>query len=192
MVSHALDDCEGAAVTDRKALCSPAAKKRMPAGRAIQHDVPNNDIFSGNESTTLTRINRNSPARQALADIVIGITGKLQRNAMGQPGSETLPCGPGKAGVDRTIRQSRLTPACNHFVAQQGAHRPVNVTDRQMKTDLISIFECGLTERDQISRIKRLIEPVLLCFLAIHADSLTRSFCRTQQGFQINPVSLPV
>ena len=63
MVPHPFNYCDGAAVPYGKPLACDAPEECFSAGRAIQRDVADNDVFLGNECRTLGRINDNLATR---------------------------------------------------------------------------------------------------------------------------------
>ncbi len=111
---------------------------------------------------------------------------------MRQPGAKTLARRSAEPTMDRAIGQSVLTPAFHYLVTEHGAHGSVNVADRQLKTDLRSLVDRRPAQPDQVGRIQRLVQPVILGFLAIHAHFLAGFFCRPQQRLKIDAAGLPV
>ncbi|GIT53756.1 MAG: hypothetical protein Ct9H300mP16_09160 [Pseudomonadota bacterium] len=77
-------------------------------------------------------IDRDSPTRQPLSDIVVGISFKFQGDALGKPRAEALASGTIKTHMDGAIGQPLLTPFSNQLVTQYGPYRSVGIGDRQL------------------------------------------------------------
>ena len=73
MIANTLDDRGRAGISDCEALAGDSAEERFPAGRAVKHNVADQDIFFGMESRCFRRIDDQFSAGQAFADVIIGI-----------------------------------------------------------------------------------------------------------------------
>ena len=87
-------------------------------------------MFSvGSRARPAGGLHHDAAARQALADIVVGVADQLQRDAARQEGAEALAGGAGEAHADRVFRQAGMAVAPGHFARQHGAHGAVDIAD---------------------------------------------------------------
>ena len=81
VVADALDDHRGAAVADAEPLAGDAADVTLAAGRAVEGDVADDDVLLRLERRQRRRVDDQLAARQALADVVVGVAVQPQRDA---------------------------------------------------------------------------------------------------------------
>src|SRR6185295_10089725 len=94
MIARAFHHRDGAGVAHREALAGDAAEIALALDRAVQHRVADDDRLLGHDAGGLARrIDDDAPAREALADIVIGLAFELEGDAAHEPGAKTLPGG---------------------------------------------------------------------------------------------------
>src|SRR4029077_8614996 len=91
VIANSLDHRMRAAVAHRESLARNAAKESLAAGRAVERHVPDDDVLFGLEGRRSRRTDRHESAGQALAAIVIRVALEVERDARGEPRSETLP-----------------------------------------------------------------------------------------------------
>ena len=80
-------------------------------------------------------------ARQALAQVVVGVALQAQGDAAGQEGAEALPGRAGEGDVDGAVGQAGAAVAAGHLGPEQGADRPVDVADRHGDLDRDGVVE---------------------------------------------------
>src|SRR5205823_12172032 len=90
VVAGAFDHRDGARVAHREALAGDAAEIALALDGAVEHGVSDDDRFLGLEAAIGRRPNDNAAAREALADIVVGVTLELEGHAAREPGAEAL------------------------------------------------------------------------------------------------------
>ena len=73
VVADALDDRVGAGVAHGEALAGQPAEEGAPARGAVEHGVADDDVLLGGEGDALGRHDRERPAGQALAGVVVGV-----------------------------------------------------------------------------------------------------------------------
>ena len=71
------------------------------------------------------RIDDDAAARQALADIVVGLAVEIERHAVGEPGAEALAGRAVEPDLDRVVGQARMAVAPRDLARQHGAGRAV-------------------------------------------------------------------
>ena len=76
-------------------------------------------------SRLLGRIDDDAPARQALADVVVGFAFQFERHPLGEEGAETLAGRALELDVDRFVAQARVAVAPRDFARQHGAGRAI-------------------------------------------------------------------
>src|SRR5690606_14146059 len=108
VVAHALDDRVAARVTDTEALRRDAAEVRLAADRAVHHDVADEDVLLGCERAVARRVDDDASARQALADVVVGVALELELDALREEGAEALPRGADEFEAHRALGHQRL------------------------------------------------------------------------------------
>ncbi len=123
MVADALDHRHGARVAHGETLAADAAEIAFSLDRAVQHRIADNDVVLGDALRVGRRHDDDAPARQALADIIVGLAGQLKRNAVRQECAEALPGAAGELDDDGVIGQSGMAMAFRHFARQHGAER---------------------------------------------------------------------
>ena len=90
MVAGAFDHRDRAGVAHREALAGDALEIGLAGDRAVEHGVADDDVL-GRLARCFRRLaHDDAAARQALADIVVGVAGQLQRDAARQEGAEAL------------------------------------------------------------------------------------------------------
>ncbi len=109
VVAHALDDGGGAGVADAEPLAHHAPDERLAGGRAVEADVAGDDLAV---EQVARRGDRDPAARQALADVVVGVAGQLQRDPLRHERAEGVARRTGEADVDRVLGR----PAPPHFL----------------------------------------------------------------------------
>jgi len=100
VVTDTLNDSGSTGVTDSKSLSSDTAEEASALGSTVQADVAHNDVLLGLEHGGAGRVNDQTTARQALANVVIGITLELQSNTRSKESTKGLTSGTLDVDVD--------------------------------------------------------------------------------------------
>ena len=82
VIADAFDDRQGAAVAHGEPLAGEPAEVRLAARRAVERDVADEDVVFRDERRPARRIDDDLPARQALADVVVGVALERHRDAV--------------------------------------------------------------------------------------------------------------
>ena len=90
VVADTLDHRGRARVAHREALAGDAAEERAPGGRAVEHGVADDHALLGAVRGAVGRPNGDHASRQALADVVVGVTDERQLDPGREPGAERL------------------------------------------------------------------------------------------------------
>ena len=112
VIAHALDHRVDAAVAHAEALARHAADVGLAAGRAVERDVADDDVFLGDEGRAVRRVDDDLAARQPLADVVVGVAFERQRDAARHERAEALPGRALEVQLDRVVRQPVGAVAC--------------------------------------------------------------------------------
>ena len=124
----------------------------------------------GSRRTCLRLAHHDASARQALADIVVGIADQFQRHAARQEGAEGLAGGAGEADRDRVFRQAGMAVALGHFARQHGADGAVDIADGALQPHRLAVFDRGQRGGDQVV-IERRFQAVILRFAMMDGDA---------------------
>src|SRR6185295_5171695 len=81
MIADAFDDGQRAAVSHGEPLAGHAPEIRFAARRAVQGDVPDDDVLLGNECRLPGRVHDDFAARKTLGDVVVRVAFELERDA---------------------------------------------------------------------------------------------------------------
>src|SRR5262249_6703297 len=115
MVAGALHHRDRARVSYRKPLTGNAAEVALAADGAIEHRVADNDALFRHDPGVGVGARNDLAAREALADVVVGLADKVKRDALRQPGAEALPGGAVKAQPNRIFRQAAMAVALGYL-----------------------------------------------------------------------------
>ena len=135
VVAAALADGRRATIAHTEALGRLAAQVQRARDGAVEHHVADNDGVHGLERTARRRIDDDLAARQALADVVVGVAAQLERDAARQEGAEALAGAAAQPDVDRVVGEALLLVAQRDLVAQRGAECAVLVGDVELRVD---------------------------------------------------------
>src|SRR5262245_36716999 len=190
MVSGALDHGNRARVPHGKALAGDAAEIALPGNRAIEHGVAHDDRLLRHDARFRRRADDDASAGKTLADIVVGLTDKIEGDAMREPRAEALPGGARHAHPDRVFGQSGMAVTRGDFARQ---HRPggaIGVPDRKLDLDRLLRLDRLAGEPDQL-HVEDLVEAVILPFGIVDRD-LGRHFWLVEDAAEIEAFSLPM
>ena len=83
MIADAFDHRGRAGIAHRKALAGDAVEERFAAGRAVEHDVADQEYFlPAANAEFLRRIHNEPSAGKSLADVIVGVAFERQRHAV--------------------------------------------------------------------------------------------------------------
>src|SRR6185436_2418082 len=108
MVARAFHHRDGAGIAHGEALARDAAEIALALDRAVHHGVADDDRLLGHDRRVARRIDDDAPAREALADIVVGLALELERDAARKPGCKALARGALELHVDRVVGQAGM------------------------------------------------------------------------------------
>src|SRR5690606_5922780 len=91
MIAGAFDHRDGARVAHREPLSGDAVEISLAGDSAVKHGVADDDVIGRLAVDVAWLADDHTAARQALADIVVGIADEIERDAMNRPGAEALP-----------------------------------------------------------------------------------------------------
>src|SRR5579862_5504015 len=190
VVADALDDRGDAGIADAEALARESAQEDLAAGRAVEGDVPDDDVLLGHEGRTLRGVDDDAPAGEALRKVVVRVALDLDGHAVREPRAEALPGGARELDADRVRRQAVCAPAPGDLGGEHRTRRPVPVRDREGELDRLAPLEGRPGEFDD-AVVECLLEPVVLRLHAAARDTGV-DLGRREDLFQIYAARLPV
>src|SRR5690606_16993230 len=111
VVAHAFHDRYRAGIAHGEALACDAADVAFALGCAVEHRISGDDRIVRIRRAVGARLYDDAPTRQALADIVVGVTLERQRDAACEEGAEGLAGGALEVDLDRVWLQSLVAVA---------------------------------------------------------------------------------
>ena len=131
VVADAFDDRGRARVAHAEPLADEPADEHVAAGRAVEDDVAGDDVLLGDELRRARRPQHERAARQALAEVVVGVALEPQQDAARHERAEALPRRTLERDVDRAVGQPFAAVATRDLGAEHRADRAVHVADRR-------------------------------------------------------------
>src|SRR3954452_5976710 len=161
VVSHALDHRGRTGVPDAEPLPDLTAQVDLTGGGAVRDHVAGDDLVLRLEHRRTVRAYDDPSTRQALADVVVGITLQAKRHPSGDERAEGLAGRPGDRDVDRAVGQPVAAVSLGDLVTQDGAHGAVDVANLHLGADRFTLVQGVARELDQLV-VERLVERVVL------------------------------
>src|SRR5262249_46066857 len=127
VIADRLDDGIDAAVTHAEAFARQAANVGIAGGRAIEGDGADDDVLFRYEGRAGGRIDDDLAARQALADVIVGIALKRERHAARHEGAEALSGRALEMQLDRVLGQPLGAVLTRDLAAGDGADDAVDI-----------------------------------------------------------------
>ena len=90
VVADPFDDGDGAGVADGETFPGSSVEVAVAGDGAIQHGVADDDVLFRHDRAGWFGLDDDPPTGQSLADVVVGVTFEMQRDAACQPGAEAL------------------------------------------------------------------------------------------------------
>ena len=138
VMARALDDGQGAAVPDGKALSGPACGVKRAAGGAVEHGVPCDHLSPGFRDV---RRNDGDPAAEhAFARVIVGIADQRQGKPPVVEGAEALAGGASEGQLDRVRREALIAVCPRDVIVELYGHAPVDVPDRVFSFHPFGLF----------------------------------------------------
>ena len=135
VVARAFDDCDGAGVAHREALAGDTAEIALALNCAVQHGIADDDRLLRHDARIARRIDHDAAAREALADIIVGLALELEAHAAREPRPEALAGRAGELYVDGLVGQSGMAVELCDLAGQHGTGGAVGVADRGLDAD---------------------------------------------------------
>ena len=131
MLPCAFDHCGRAGVTHGETLAGSPGDEQHPAGRAVQHRIPDEVRVAG---VVRGCAHGDQPSAHALANVVVRFTGEVQLDAVREERAEGLP-GLALQPHDRAPGGLALAELVTDRAAQARTDRPVGVGDLVLQLD---------------------------------------------------------
>ena len=190
MVAGAFDHRDRARVADREALAGDTTEIALAADRAIEHRIAHDDrVFRHDLRGLPGRVDHELAARQALADIIIGLAFELERHAMGDPGAEALARRALQLDVDRVVGKPGMAVLLRDHARQHRAGGAVDALDRALDAHGLSRLDGGGRLCDERA-VEHMLQIVVLVFSLV--DRQLSSVRLVEQAREIETLGLPV
>ncbi|GKT49344.1 uncharacterized protein ColSpa_09525 [Colletotrichum spaethianum] len=150
VVADTLNDSGGTGVTDGESLRSNTTEEASTLGSTVQADVTNDDVLLSLEHGGTGRVDNQATTGQTLADVVVGITLKLEGNTGGEESTEGLTSGTLDVDVDSVQRQTIFTVALGDVVGQRSTHGTVGVDNVALDSGRQTLVQSQLGLRDKL------------------------------------------
>ena len=149
MVAGTFDHRDGSGIADGETLAGDTAEIAFALDRTVEHGIADDDRLLGDDARVGGRAHDDPTARQALADIVVGIALELEGHAVGKPGTEALAGGAGELHVDGAVGQTFMAVTLGDLAGQHRAGGAVGVLDRCLDPHRRAAVERGPRFGDQ-------------------------------------------
>ena len=110
VIADAFDHRGRARVAHAEPFADDAADEHVARGRAVQDHVAGDDVLLGDELRRARRPQHERAARQALAEVVVGVAFEPQHDPARHERAEALPGGTLERHVDRAVGQPFAAP----------------------------------------------------------------------------------
>src|SRR5690606_8873561 len=117
-------------------------------------------------------IDDQSPAREPLAYVVVGISFEYHRHEPRCERAEALSRGAHEVKPHGVFRKARAPVLAGELAPENRADRSVHVLDRQYGLDRLALFEGRLAYVEERRHVERRLEPVVLLHLVVSAPVL--------------------
>ena len=162
MVPDAFDDGRGTAVADAEPFAGLAVDVDLAARGAEAGHVADDDVFRRRKVRFPRREHGDPAARQAFAQVIVGVAFQQQRQPFRDEGAEALARAAHEGKADRVFGQALVAVAPEDFAAQQRACHAVRVIDAQARADLFLFLQGGLAHAHQLALVQGLLDFVVL------------------------------
>src|SRR5690554_1461604 len=170
MIAGALHHSRGARVAHGKAFAGDAIEIGFSRQGAVQHRVAGNDVVGAEAAKVIGRANDDAAARQALADVIVGLADQVQCDAMGQESPEALSRRAVALDMYGVVRQAFMAVARGHHARQHGAYGAIAIAHRGNERDLFAAFDRAAAAFYQLM-VQRPVQRVVLFFGLVQRDS---------------------
>ena len=171
MIAGALDHRDGAGIAHREALARDPAEIALALDRAVEHRIADDDRLLRHETTVGRRAHDDPPAREALADIVVGVALELERHPAREPGAEALARRAGEVHLDGVVAQPLVAVALGDLAREHRAGGAVGVADRGDDAHRRTAVEGALRAFDQLA-VENVVDLVILRLALVDAHAL--------------------
>ena len=141
VVAHTLHHRCGAGVPDTEPLTGRAIDEGLAGSSSVECHVADDDIFVLPERGSLGRINHQLSSRQALSEVIIGITRQFQCEPFRDERAETLSAGTPAQDMIGVLLQ-RVTESSRDLRTEDSAEGAVRVGHVHFQAPFLSALKC--------------------------------------------------
>ena len=189
VVTHAFDHGRRAGQTHGKALACHARKEGFTTGGTEHHGVAHNGVAHGLAAELMAGAHDHAAARQALAGVVIGFAGQVQRDALAQEGTKGLAARTFKVDADGVIRQT-FGMDLGHRTRQHGTDGTVHIARHVHDAHGLAVLDGRLAALDELD-VQCLVQQVVLLF-DVETGHFGRHGRLGKQAAEVQALRLPV
>ncbi len=180
----------GAGIAHGEPLTRHAVEIHFPAGRAIETNVADQNVFFRHEPGIARRINNQRAAGEPFSHIVVGFAFERERYTLRQERAKALPRAAVELNADGVIRQARGAMAPRDLPAEHSADGAMHVSNRQAERHGREILD-GLAGLFDQFAVEGIVQAVVLRLRATPSH-VARHRRVVEYGGQVDPLGLPV
>ncbi|TFA98676.1 hypothetical protein CCMA1212_009587 [Trichoderma ghanense] len=189
VVTDALDNGRSAGVADGESLGSDTTEVADTTCRTVQADVADQDVLFSLEDGRTRRVDNQATTRQALADVVVGITLQLESDTWREERTKGLAGRALDVDVNSVKRETLTTISLGDLVRQRSAHGTIGVDNVALNSRREALVKSQLGLRNQLV-VQSDVELVVLLADVEGSDARSESVGGRQQQRQVNVGSL--
>ncbi|KAI6759055.1 hypothetical protein HG531_013816 [Fusarium graminearum] len=150
VVTDTLDNGGGTGVSDGETFSSNTTEEASTSSSTVQTSVTNENVLLRLEDSRAGRVDDQSTTRQALADVIVGITLKLKCDTRSEESTERLASRALDINMNSVHGQSSLAVSLGNVVREGGTHRSVSVDNVTLDSGWKALVESQLGLGDQL------------------------------------------
>ena len=169
MVPHAFHHRDGPGVADREPLAGDPAEVAFPGDRPVEDRVPDEDVLPGVEARLARGVDRDPPAREALADVVVRVPLELDAHPAGEERAEALPARAPRPDVDGVFGKAGVAVAPGDLAREHRPHRAVGVARLHLDPHRRAPVDGGAGLPDELV-VEGALQAVVLLLAVVDRD----------------------
>ena len=169
VVPHAFHHRDGAGVANREPFAGDAPEIALPGDRPVEDRVPDEDVLFRDEARRARRIDREAPAREALAHVVVRVPLELDAHPAGEERAEALPARTLGPDVDGVVGKAGVAMAPGDLAREHRPHRTVGVAHIHLDPHRLSPVDGRAGLPDELV-VEGAFEAVVLLLAVVDRD----------------------
>ena len=190
VVAHPFHHRDGSGVADREPLAGDPPEVALPGDRPVEDRVPDEDVLLGREARFSRGVDRDAPAREALADVVVRVPLELDAHPAREERAEALPARAPRPDVDGVVGKAGVAVALGHLAREHRSHRALGVPHLRLDPHRRPPVDGGAGLPDELV-VEGAFEPVVLLLAVVDRDPGGR-LRLVQDAREVEPARLGV